>query len=459
MNKIIKLIEETVLDIGGNCYIVGGYIRDIILGMKEELLDIDIVYDGDIYLFINKLRDRGINFYVLNEKAQIFRGNIKNINIDIASMNGKNIEEDLSKRDFTINSIALDILENKIIDPFDGIEDIKSGEIKETSNLSIKNDRVRILRAIRFSIIYDFKIVPYTKEHIKNEANFLMESPKERIFEEFMKIIHYDTYGKAFETLDKCGVLKYLIPGVNNLKTIGKCRYHAVDAFTHMNTSYILFKKVQSSDILLKNVDINEVIKKDLGNFQIGDFLAFATFTHDIGKYKCYKKEGDKISFIEHDKVGAEIIRDICKELHFPNKGIKIVGSVVEAHMYPLFLFKNNLNNYKKSFYKFFSNYEDYVPYILLVSFCDVYATRLYKDDDNEKEKYKVFIEKMFYEYEIYTKIRCNRLLDGKEIMNLSGSKGKELGIMLEKIDELRYLNKLKNKEDIIKYIVKGRFL
>ena len=121
--------------------------------------------------------------------------------------------------------------------------------------------------------------------------------------------------------------------------------------------------------------------------------------------------------------------------------------------MYPLALFKNGLKNYKKRLYKFFTYYEGYVPYILLISFCDVYATRIYKDEDNEKEKYKNFIESIFYEYSIYMEIKDNRLLNGNEIASITGITGKDVGVILSNIDKLRYLNELNTKKEAIQYI------
>jgi poly(A) polymerase len=267
-----------------------------------------------------------------------------------------------------------------------------------------------------------------------------------------MNIIQCDNSGIAFDLLDKYNVLKNLLPYIDDLKCIGKCKYHIVDAFTHMNISYKYFKKIFKDRQKFMGFNI-EFLNKNLGGFCLKDYTAFATFAHDIGKFKCYKNNNGKVSFYGHNISGAKIANNFCNYFKFPKKAVKLITTVIEAHMYPLGIFKNFNSNYKKHFYNFFYKYDRYVPYILIVSFCDVYATRSLLDPENELEKYKKFIKNLFKEYYIYRSILDKRILKGDEIKNVIEIESNKIGKVIDYINKIAYINGIKDKDNIISYI------
>lgn len=452
MNFIIDDVKEILKKIKGTAYIVGGYVRDKLIKAIDTSKDIDIVYDGDIEIFIEELRQKGYGVFQLKQEMGIYRAIIEEKILDIAKLKGDSIEEDLSYRDFTINAIALELINNEIIDPYKGRNHIKNRVIHEVSEDSIKNDRIRILRAERLAIKYGFHLSKSCEEHIIEESKYIKDYPKERIFNEFIRILEEDKKGKAFEDLEKYGVLKYLMPYIEELKTIGKCRYHIEDAFTHMNLVYRNFIEILNEKLYIDGLDLN-IFDEKLGEIPIKNYMAFAAFSHDIGKVKCYVKNGDKVSFIGHDKEGARIIGEVCGELGFPKRAQKFVEKLTEAHMYPLGLCKNKVKNYKKSFYKLFSRYNEYIPYILTLSYCDIHATKMLYDPDNEEEEFIAYLERLFKEYSLFRKIKDNRFLNGKEIIELIGAEGEEIKYILEELDRFTYYGEIKSKEDAVKMI------
>jgi poly(A) polymerase len=454
MDIVIEILKEILKDTGGSIYIVGGYIRDKLIKSKKVLEDLDIVYEGNIVVFVEELRRRGYSIFSLKEGIGIYRTIIDGVIVDVAQMKGNSIEEDLSLRDYTINAIALKLMDNKIIDPFNGRDHIKARLIHELNESSIKSDKVRILRAFRFAFKYGMHFSVSCEEHIKENSYYIKQYPKERIFNEFIKIIQEDSEGIAFEELERYGVLKELIPNVEELKKIGKCKYHIEDAFTHMNLVYRNFKEILKGRLILYGIDI-EILNKNIGSIPIKDYIAFAAFCHDIGKVNCYKNTEGKVSFIGHDIVGSKIMSKVCGELGFPKKAEKLITTLVEAHMYPLGLCKNKVRNYKKSFYKFFSKYDEYVPYILVISYCDMQATKTLYDPDNEEQIFKDYIEKLLEEYKLYKHIKENRFLNGREIMELTEAKGEEIRKLLEEIDKKVYYGEITSKEDIIRFLRK----
>lgn len=452
MEWIIKDIKDIVRSIGGEAYIVGGYIRDKLLKKNEDFKDLDIIFDGNINVFIKALADKGYNIFIVKEEIGIYRAIIKDKILDIAVLKEGSVEDDLKSRDFTINAIALKLVDNKIIDPFRGRTHINAKLIHEVNENSIKNDRIRILRAYRFAIKCGMHFSRTCEEHIKEESKYIKYSAKERIFNEFIEIVREDKNGIAFEELDKYGVLKELLPYIDELKTIGKCKYHIEDAFTHMNLVYLNSKELLRGVLRVKGLDLN-IFGCKLGQIPISIYFSLAAFCHDIGKAKCYKKVDDKVSFIGHDKEGAKIMKEVCNNLGLPKKAERFITTLIEAHMYPLSLCKNNIKNYKKSFYKFFSRYEGYIPYILALSYCDMHATKMLYDPDNEENLFKEYIEKLLEEYDLYKKVKEVRFVDGREIIQITGAKREEIKRLIEEMDRKVYYREVNDREEALKYL------
>lgn len=402
MIKIIKDVKDTVKALNiDDAYIVGGYIRDKLIKVKAEPNNLDIVIKGNFKGFIRELEGKGYD--VISSDNEICKMTFGDKLINISELKENTIEDNLAARDFTMNAIAINLNSNQIIDPFKGRLHIKRRIIQEINDKSIENDPIRILRGIKFYIKYGMHFSAYTEVNIREQAKNIVNCPKKLIESEIMNIIHNDEGGIFFEVADQFYVLKELIPYVEELKKIGKCKYHAVDAFTHMNTAYHVFKDMQKGYLKIENIDLDS-LSKSIGNYDILDYLAFGIFVHDIGKYESYKKDGDKISFKGHDIAGFNTIVKVCDNLGFSNEGKEFVACIVKNHMYPLGISQSSDGDYKNDFYNFFDKFKEKSPYLIIASFCDVYATRMYLDVENEKNKYKDFIGFMLVEYENYIK-------------------------------------------------------
>lgn len=457
-NTFIKSFKTVLEKSGGKAYLVGGYIRDKLINPRSNPKDMDFIYDGNIDKLISELKGLEYNIFPIKESIGIYRIIEDEITVDISKMKGKNIEEDLSKRDFTINSICMDITENKIIDPFKGRNYIESRIIHNVSENSLEDDPVRILRGIRLYINYGMHFSLITENKVVDIAPRLKECVKERVFNEFMKIIQFDREGKAIQILDDYNILRNMFPYIDELKAIGKCKYHLEDTYTHMNLTYETFKNVLNNRIQIDNFDIN-LFDKFIGNFKLREYIALACFLHDIGKFNCYKNDEDRISFYGHEVEGGKISKGICEDMVFPKEATELIEVIVSAHMYPLGLFKSDVKDIKKALYKFFSKYDKYIIPIVIVSFCDVYATKMIFDPNNEKQAYKEFMENILNEYKCYLEIKNNRILNGNDIIRITNKKGPIIKKIIEEIDKQRYLGKINSKEDSIYYLLhKAKF-
>jgi len=172
-------------------YLVGGYIRDIILGRATEKVDVDIVVPLNAIKIGKKIADNiGSKFIILDEKREVVRIILNDISIDIANQSSSTIEGDLSSRDFSINSIAFLFDKKCLIDPLNGMKDLELALLRTHSEINLLNDPLRILRCFRFVSELNFKVDLKLINFIKKNKRKLYFVAKERINYEIQKIVH-----------------------------------------------------------------------------------------------------------------------------------------------------------------------------------------------------------------------------------------------------------------------------
>ncbi len=223
------------------------------------------------------------------------------------------IEEDLGRRDFTINALAWDLKNKKLIDPFNGLSDLKNKIIKAIGEPEkrFQEDYTRMLRAIRFSCQLDFLIEAYTLKTINEKAEKIATIPAERINEELTKIILSPKAEEGIRLMKEIGLLKILIPELDSAAGITQNKAHIYDVYEHS--------------------------VRALGAGAARDYkleIRLAALFHDIGKPKTKEGEGVDSSFHNHDQVGAKMTKHILKRLGYSNELINSVYHLVRYHMF-----------------------------------------------------------------------------------------------------------------------------
>lgn len=452
LKQFIRRLDGNIDIKKHNVYVVGGYIRDKLIGKCIQPRDVDIVYDGDIVDLIHRLNSSGYRFSLIKESMGVYRSMTGDGIIDVSRMKGNTICEDLSNRDFTVNAICMKLGDNKIIDPLEGRKALKNRIIKAVDSNIFKVEPIRILRAARMYIKYGFHFNADTERMLVENTFRLEDVAGEKIFSELMLILKNDKSAKAFEMLDSFSILKHIVPYVDQLKTIGKCRYHVEDVFTHVNLTYMTFKDILDGTISIKNLNM-EIFKLKIGDFSLKEYMSFACFLHDIGKYKAYKKENGNISFRGHERKGMEICRELGIRLKMPGKVLEFIETMVYIHMLPLSLFKKGFKNSMNEIYDFFYKYYKFAPYVIVLSFCDNYATMMLLDKENQKQKYKEFIECMLKEYDRYSSLKENKIVDGNYIKDTLNVEGAAVGNIIYDIGKMRYFGRLNTQKDVAAYI------
>lgn len=323
----VKNISRKLSDAGFENFVVGGSVRDLILGIKPKDWDLTTIATPEqiIPIFENTFYENdygtvGVVNETTDETLKVVEVTPYRIESGYSDFRrpdkiewGKTIEEDLKRRDFTINAIAYDILNEKIIDPFQGQKDIEKKLIKTVGDPVDRfgEDALRMLRAIRLAATLEFVIESETQNAIEKNAKFLEHISKERIRDEFIKIIMSPSPAFALETARRLGILQYISKDLLEGYGIEQNQAHAYTVWEHLLRS------------------LEHAVKKD---FPL--HVRLASLFHDIAKPHTRKWLNNQWTFYGHEVVGAKITKKILEDLKFPKETIDQVTKLVRWHMF-----------------------------------------------------------------------------------------------------------------------------
>ncbi len=346
-------------------YLVGGSLRNMLLG--EACNDLDIVVVGEAHRLARRLADTLGGYYArLHDKASrvIVKAETGDITLDIASLHGQSLEEDLRARDFTVNALAAPLdeaLSLPLIDPLHGEQDLRARRLKAVNDAVFQADPLRMLRAARLMTRYQFSLHTGTHELIRRDAALLPSVAPERIHDELYAILEPDGATAHLRLLDDLGLFTVLIPEFIPAKGMRQPNPHYWDVFDHSLETVGALELVArasvgtpfiASDIpayLSPNTttaaylaNIQDVVKEaeTQGIFSLAELAAprmkLAALLHDIGKPVTYTTgEDGSIRFYTHPQMGAPIALQIMRRLSASTKDRRLAQMVAAHHMRP----------------------------------------------------------------------------------------------------------------------------
>ena len=326
----IKTIIAKLKKHGFEAYVVGGCVRDILRGMDPQDWDVatnakpaEIQKTFPKSFYENK-------FLTVTVKTASKNPKLKEIEITTYRSEAKytdkrhqdevkfakNIGEDLARRDFTINAIALDLLKsdiNKVIDPFGGQKDLEDKVIRAVGVAQDRfaEDALRMMRAIRFATTLEFTIEEKTALAIKKNALLLKAISQERIREELIKIIMTAKAAQGIEMLRESGLLRHIMPELEEGYEVTQNKHHIYECYDHA-----LFS-------------LKYAAQKDF-NF----YVRMAALLHDIGKPKSKRGEGPDATFYNHEVIGARMAERLLTRLRFSQKDVEKITKLVRYHLF-----------------------------------------------------------------------------------------------------------------------------
>jgi len=329
---LLERLGELFSGAGFELALVGGPVRDAILGRVAP--DVDLTTNADPDQILNLIKGQVDTHWEIGKEFGTIGCRIANDQIEITTYRtdaydpesrkpevrfGTELTEDLKRRDFTVNSMALRLPERVFVDPFGGLRDLMDGVLKTPGKPedSFGDDPLRMLRGARFASQLGFEIEPETFEAMKNMRERMAIISAERIQAELQKLMLGEYPRKGLEALVDSGLAEIILPELPALKLEMDEHHHHKDVYEHTLT------------VVEQAIDYEK-------DYQLEpDFiLRFAALLHDIGKPATRKLEpGGAVSFYHHDVVGAKLAKKRMKALRFDNETTKAVSLLVELHL------------------------------------------------------------------------------------------------------------------------------
>ena len=424
-------------------YLAGGCVRDKLL--KRVPNDYDVATNAtpqEIIKLFPRTSPVGESFGVVI----VVDTNNSNLQVEVATFRSDGVyedgrhpsdikfvsaQEDALRRDFTINGMFFDPIENRIIDYVGGQYDLKNGIVKTIGNPidRFNEDYLRILRAIRFSCQLEFDIENETMEAIRNNAFLVILTSKERIREEITKILLGSNIFHGFELLEESNILRHILPEISNLKGVAQNPKHHPegDVWNHIM-------------LILQYLEV-------VGN--TSSELAWACLLHDIGKPECFSIGDYKnVCAFGHDKVGERISKEILERFKFSNDFIERVSNNISNHMN----FRNVKTMKKSKLKRFFM--QSHFDEMLLLHRLDCYSSnKVLNDYDFCVEKIQEFKDNNELVFEV--KKPRSKYINGNDLITMNLIQGPIYSIILNKVLDEELEGNIDSKAEAVVFVTR----
>jgi len=366
-------------------YLVGGFLRDYVLGRRG--LDFDFAVERGGIPFARSFARRIKGAFVLLDKERgcarvVKKTKDKIMTFDFADFRGPTIRADLKHRDFTINTLTCAVhdlppnarLKDVITDPLAGKKDIGARTIRMVSAGAFREDPLRLLRAFSLKALLDFKIEAKTRRAIEGQGRLIRDVSAERVRDELFKILATDRAAENVHLMDRMGLLQKIIPQVSVMVGVAQGPYHHLDIWKHSLQSVVELEKIFQR--FGRDKDVAAYLKEPLGGERTRRaLLKLGCLLHDIGKPQSLKKDRQKIYFYGHERVGRYFAKTIALDLKLSKLERRVLQDMVLWHLRPGYL-SNFKTPSRRALFRYFRDTGEEAAGIALLSLADQKATR-----------------------------------------------------------------------------------
>lgn len=437
-------------------YIVGGYLRDIVLLRAKENPDIDFCLKKGAINFGRALAKELKGGFVVLDKEHGACRIVKNIKdkaytLDFTDFRGPTLEDDLLHRDFTINTLAVELGTDGLVDKYEALKDLKSKVIKLVNKKAFDEDPLRILRAFSFSAILGFKIDKATLASAQSRRNKLASVSFERIRDELFKVLGSNCAFQTLSWLDKFKILTVILPEIEPMRGLNQGPYHHLDIWMHSLESVKQLEMVLEEFKDNKDVQhyLNQVISSDRRRSAL---MKLGVLLHDIGKPKALRRREGKIIFHGHERVGVGISDGIAKRFKLSNDEWSALKKMIFWHLRPGFMADNEPVSERAKF-RYFRDAQSEAISTLLISLADQRSTRGRLTTKQSRQQHERVVHALIKEFfKKQKEHKMIRLVNGDELMReFKLSPSPLIGRILSELEELQAIGKIKTKEEALK--------
>jgi poly(A) polymerase len=474
-SRLLTEIARFLAEKGIPAYVVGGFLRDALL--KRDTVDIDITVAADALSVSREVAGAlGGKYVTLDETNGVGRVVLpdKKWQIDFTTLKG-DIDSDLAQRDFTIDAMALRLDEKidtalgagRLIDPFDGRDDLSRGVVRVVSETAFTADAARLLRAVRLAAELGFRIESSTETLIRQNSHLVTGVPGERVREELVRLLSIPGAGQRLAYLDELGLLTALIPELATTKGVEQPWIHVWHVFDHS------IQTVAAVEFLLREgpweyagADVLAAVPWSERLSQHFDceisrgstrrsLLKLAALLHDVAKPQTRTIDDDgRARFLGHPQEGAATAAAIMERLRFSNREIKLVELLVRYHLRPTQMSHEGLPT-RRAIYRYFRDTGEAGIDLLFLCLADHLATRgPLLDTSQWREHVKMTDHVLTGHFEEEGLSTPPKLVDGHDVMEISGlGPGRRVGELLEALREAQAAGEVNTRQQAIDYV------
>lgn len=469
---IFHMISDAADKLGLECYVVGGYVRDLFLERPSN--DIDVVVVGSGIQVASELKN------TLGKKAHlsVFRNfgtaqvKYKNMEVEFVGARKESyshdsrkphvedgtLEDDQNRRDFTINAMAVCLNKGRfgeLVDPFDGLYDLEDGIIRTPldPDITFSDDPLRMMRCIRFATQLNFYIEEQTFDALQRNAERIKIISSERIADELNKIMLTRHPSKGFVDLQRCGLLGLIIPELIDLDIVetrnGRAHknnfYHTLEVLDNVAAAQDKRMEYRKS---METCGSREEAEETVKNFDTRLWLRWAALFHDVGKPR--SKRWEPLvgwTFYNHNIIGAKMIPKIFRRMKLPmDAKMKYVQKLVDLHMRPIVIADEEVTD--SAVRRLMNDAGDDIDDLMMLCEADITSKNQIRKA-RFLENFRVVREKLTdLKYKDYKRL-LQPCIDGNEIMEMFGLKpGREVGALKQALKDAVLDNKVPNERE-----------
>lgn len=455
----------------GPLYLVGGYLRDFLLGRRAaRCADLDVIVWRDLEQFSRDLAAilKGSVVHLDPETVRVMIRSAEDmVQIDISRPKGETIEDDLAARDFTINAMAvrLDTLDTlhstpdtlSIIDPTGGLDDLRKRRLQAVSRSAFDDDPLRLMRAVRLAAELGFTIDEATRPWITERASLLGTVAGERLCDELFGILDTVPAAPWIEQLDTLGLLRVLVPEVEALKSVPASRPHRLPLWEHS------LQTLWSLELLLTNLErlfpdeagrLRERLDREIeAGITETAILKLLALLHDVGKPSTRSVQPDgRVRFPRHEQAGLPILTRLCGRLRLGRLASSLVAGIEQHHLRPIHLASAPTVT-ETAQYRFFREAGEAAPLVLLHSWADLRAT--IGEEAEAFSRHQQFLRRAFRFYRTqFLASQAEPFLRGDDLITLFGiGPGPFMGYVLDHLQEAQATGIIASPEQAQVYV------
>lgn len=377
----VKAVQAALEGSGVEAWVVGGTVRDALLG--HELRDLDLAVRGDAEQPARAVgRALGGPAFCLYEELGVWRAldRERKWECDVTPLQGETIEADLAGRDFTVNAMALPLEGEDLIDPYGGAADLEAGVLRVLDESAYLADSLRPLRLARLATELALDPEPETERLTRAAAGRVPEASPERVFMELRRLVSADRALEGLELADRLGLTAAVLPEVDALHRVEQSHFHHLDAYEH--TLEVLRQEIHLEERPEEAfgelaVPLREVLEEPLADdLTRGQALRFAALLHDVGKPATRGVRPDgRVTFVGHDAVGERMVSAICRRLRVSARLRDYLAKLTRHHLVLGFMVHERPLS-RRAAYRYLKTCEPVEVEVTALSYADRLATR-----------------------------------------------------------------------------------